>query len=161
VPVTVPHFIWRVSGAAALLASLALAGAACSKKDGGGSTAAAQKGPELGEPVGAQIGAHGKVPAMEIAFALGKGIDPAPLLPKVVSAVSAAIGQCPAFVEEDKDAITAIDFTVEAGKLKPVPRTDRSAGAQCIAGALDGKDIGTASKDARVEIKWADKARTP
>lgn len=138
----------RLAGTVAIALSCAL-GSACTKDK---PEAAA---PQLGEPIGAQVPARGETPAMTIAFAVAKGSDPVPLLAPLVSAVAAATSACPAFAKEAERGVTAIDFTVEGGKMK-VPGRPDPAGAKCLAATLDGKDLGSPSPSAlsaRIELK--------
>jgi hypothetical protein len=110
---------------------------------------------QLGEPIGAQVPARGDAPPITIAFAVAKGSDPVPLLPPLVSAVAGAMSGCPAFPKEAERGVTAIDFTIEGGKMK-VPGRPESPGAKCLATALDGKDLGAPSATplgARIELK--------
>jgi hypothetical protein len=137
-------------------AFLLVAAAACSKDK-----AAPQATTALGEPIGAQVPATAKMPALAIAFAVTKGHDPVPMLGALVSAVSQSVMACPAFVEEAKASsadITAVDFAIEQGKVKPVPRpaSEATKGRECLAAALTGKELGAATTpkiDGRAEIK--------
>ncbi len=135
------------------LGCLVLVTVACSKdedkKANANTTTAA-----LGEPIGAEVPASGKMPALSLALAVSKGQDPVPVLPHVVGVVSTAVGGCPDFVAEDKEVV-AVNFTVEHGKMKVAPRSD-STGIKCLVAALDGKDVGGTNTNvaaARVEIK--------
>ena len=125
----------------------------CSK-DGANEKPTAQ----LGEAIGANIDARGNVPAMSVALALAPGKDPIKYLPKVVSAVSNSVGACPAFIAEEKDGVTGVPFSVNAGKIAPKPVEYLSDGSKCVFGALKDRDIGDATEtgfDGRVEIKLA------
>lgn len=132
---------------------------ACSKdKPSGGN---ASRMGALGDPIGAEIQASAKAPAMSIALAITKGQDPVPMLPKLVSAVAQSAAQCPAFVAEAKEPATdvvAVDFTVEQGKLKPLPRpaSEATAGRTCLGTQLEGKELAAADTpklEGRAEIK--------
>jgi len=135
---------------------VALSALACSKDK-----AAPQASTALGEPIGANVPATPKMPALSIAFAVTKGHDPVPMLGPLVSAVSQSVMACPAFVEEAKASsadVTAVDFAIEAGKVKPVPRpaSEASKGRECLASAMNGKELGattTPKIDGRAEIK--------
>jgi hypothetical protein len=115
----------------------------------------------LGEPVGTNIDANAKMPATSIAFAVTKGQDPVPMLPKIVTAVSQAIMACPAIVDEAKASpadVVPVDFAIEGGKVKPVsrPASEATKGRECLAQAMLGKELGPATTpklDGRVEIK--------
>lgn len=161
-PVTVPRFIYRLifrtvmrlpsSASLLTLGCFAVAAVACSKDEEPkkSNVTAAQ----LSEPVGAEVPAKGSVPAISLALAVAKGQDPVTFLPTIVGAVSQAVSACPAFVSEEKD-VTAVNFTLENGKMKVPARAD-SPGIKCLAAALDGKDAGPAGTNlsaARVEIK--------
>lgn len=141
------------SASSLLLVGCLTAGAvACSKdKEAKAETA-------LGDPIGAEVQASGNVPALSLALAVGKGQDPVAHLPHIVGAVSAAVGGCPAFVTEQKESITAVPFTLEKGKMRVEPTTE-TAGLQCLASALDGKDIPSATSPdpirGRVEIRMS------
>lgn len=176
-PATVPRFIYRLDFSANMsrflaspcsLGCLILVTVACSKdedkKSSPGNVTAAPTAlrAELGEPVGADVPAKGNVPAISLALAISKGQDPVQFLPQVVGAVALAVTGCPAFVAEDKE-VTAVNFTVENGKMRVPARAD-SPGIKCLAAALDGKDGGPAGSNVaagRVEIKVATPAKTP
>jgi hypothetical protein len=113
--------------------------------------------PDLGEPIGAELPAKGTTPAMSLAIAVTKGQDPVAVMPKVVGNVATAVNGCPSFVTEEKENIVAINFTIEGGKMKPLPRAaNESAGVKCVVAALDQKEAGAATlpnMNGRVEIK--------
>jgi hypothetical protein len=140
------------------LAFLLLAAAACSKDK-----PAPQGTTALGEPIGAQVPATAKMPSLAIAFAVTKGHDPVPMLGPLVTAVSQSVMACPAFVEEAKASasdVIAVDFAIEQGKVKPVPRpaSEATKGRECLASAMTGKELGAAATpkmDGRAEIKLA------
>jgi hypothetical protein len=171
-PVTVPRFIYRLhfsanlmlrSFASLLFGCLILVTVACSKDEEKKTPSVTSA--QLGEPVGAEVPARGNVPAISLALAISKGQDPVQFLPQVVGAVAAAVSGCPAFVASSQDKeVTAVNFTLENGKMKVPPRAD-SPGIKCLATALDGKDAGPAGSNvaaARVEIKVpAAGAKTP
>ena len=89
----------------------------------------------------AEVQAKGNVPAFSLALAVSRGRDPVSLLPQLVGAVSGAVTSCPAFVAEEKESVTALNFTVTGGKMKVTPRLDPSAGVKCLVSTLDGKDV--------------------
>src|SRR5262245_37506945 len=111
----------RTSGCAAfaLVAFAALASLAGCQKDKP-STQATQ----LGEPIGAEVPARGDAPPITLAFAVAKGSDPVPMLAPLVSAVAGAMSGCPTFAKEAERGVTAIDFTIEGGKMKVPGRPD-------------------------------------
>lgn len=116
----------------------------------------ADQGPQLGEPIGAEIQGRTNMPALSLALAVSQGQDPVPILPKVVTAVANAVKDCPEFSkDDDKENVTAFAFASGAdGKIKVTPRSNERPGVKCVATALDGKDIGTtAALEGRIELK--------
>ncbi len=150
----------RLSGSLSLVLGLVLVSGAfaCSKDKASSSTS---KAGTLGEPIGAEMERSAKLPAMSIAFAVTKGVDPVPMLSKLVTAVSQSIAGCPDFVAEAQKSqsdVIAVDFTVEQGKIKPAsrPASEATAGRECLSKALDGKDLAatdTPKLNGRAEIK--------
>ena len=132
---------------------------ACSKDKA--SPSSTSKVGTLGEPIGAELAATPKLPALSIAFAVTKGADPVPMLSSLVTAVTQSIVGCPDFVTEARKSqsdVIAVDFTVEQGKIKPAPRpaSEATAGRECLSKALDGKQLAAADSpklDGRTEIK--------
>ena len=124
---------------------LALCGAlACSKdKDKARDTRE-----ELGEPIGAQVPASGKLPSLTIALAISKGQDPVPMLSRFVDAITKAAIACPDFTAEvvgKPKEPAGIEFVVEGGKLKLTGKGDPTPPARCFASALEGKEVGPAT----------------
>lgn len=139
-----------------LLATLLVIVGACKDKDVE-KKSSTPPAPDLGEPIGAELPAKGTTPAMSLAIAVTKGQDPVAVMPKVVGNVSTAVSGCPSFVTEEKENIVAINFTIEGGKMKPLPRAaNESAGVKCVVAALDQKEAGVATlpnMNGRVEVK--------
>jgi len=103
---------------------------------------------ELGEPIGAQVPASGKLPSLTIALAVSKGQDPVPMLAPFVDAVTKAAIACPDFTADvvgKPQEPAGIEFVVEGGKLKLTGKSDPTPPAKCFAAALEGKTVGPAT----------------
>jgi hypothetical protein len=139
-----------------LLSAFAIfAGVACSKKPPGGV--------QYGEPVGVKVDAAGS-PAYEIAFAVSKGTDAAPLVPALTEAMHKAVAACPAFVKDGQEGqIASFTFTIDEavihkgkspeGESQLVP----SPGTQCVVAQLEGKSARPSAGhlDGLMEVRFA------
>lgn len=146
--------------------SVAISAIACKKDDpaaqGGADDKKTPTAADFGEPIGARVEGKGDVPTFEVAFAVTKGRDPAPLLGPLTGALSKAIAECPAFVVESAgEKVTAVQLSVDKGKAKVAPYKDPTPGVQCVAGKLEGKELASETfpgLDARAEIRFPSKA---
>ncbi len=143
--------------AIALALPLALALAACSKKD-----VPATDAKQYGEPVGMRLSGNAGDPTYEIAFAVDKGVaGPAPS--DMAGPVYVAAKSCAGVRDVTHDGQTLrVKMQLVNGSLSaPKPLPDDPAAA-CLLKALDGKSIvktaAPQTLDVRIELRAPEKA---
>ncbi|MDI1445129.1 hypothetical protein [Polyangium sp. 6x1] len=95
---------------------------------------------EYGEPIGLRMETKRGVPDYEIAVAVTKGTDLAPLVPVIGAALHAAVELCPEMVKAgQRGENVGIWFRVEKGTIGKV--VTEGVDATCVTGALGGKPV--------------------
>ncbi|TKD06603.1 hypothetical protein [Polyangium fumosum] len=101
------------------------------------------------------------VPDYEIAVAVSKGTDIAPLVPALGAALHAAVELCPEIVQAgQRGEIVGVSFRVEQGAIGKV--ATKGVEATCVGGALGGKPIAAPDKLAVLaQIRFPSEAPVP
>lgn len=116
---------------------------------------------EYGEPVGLRMATKRGIPDYEIAVAVSKGTDIAPLVPELGAALHAAVELCPEIVQAGKRGeIVGVSFRVEQGAIGKV--ATKGVEETCVGGALGGKRIAAPDKLAVLaQIRFPSEAFVP
>ncbi|MCC6559622.1 MAG: hypothetical protein IT372_42440 [Polyangiaceae bacterium] len=94
-----------------------------------------------GEPVGVQMSASAGLPAFELALAVSRDVDVAPLVPPLSGVLHGAIKACPEFVAASAGGgVTQLAFSVEGGKVRGVATTGEHPDP-CLASRLNDQAV--------------------